>query len=142
MAAPKLKAGTARDPRARLPHMTEEQVAAIETIVDPRYTPRFARVEFVNCAMTPDGETVKDAGRRVLAAANDRLNTAMAAKKTPENLRRAADLTAQVTEIEDAINENRFLFIVGEDWQPLTYFQCCVSHNPELKAKGVVKVKP
>lgn len=137
----KLKAGTARNPADRLPHYTQEQFAALDALVDTGWTPRFARAEFANAVLAPDGSIVKNGAKTVLAEVTKRAETSPA-KKTPASLRAQADALVKIEEVEKAIAERRFLFIVDESWQPLTYFQCAVAGNPEFKRKGVEKVKP
>lgn len=139
--ATKLKPGTPRDPRDRVPHYTQEQFDAIPSLGDPGWTPRFARKEFVNAVLAPDGSIIKDGAKLVLKAVKDRLQATLASKPTKENLIVAADLTAKLDEVEEHIKQGFFLFIVDETYYPRTYFQCAVPGNPELKAVGVSKVK-
>lgn len=139
--ATKLKPGTARDPQGRLPHYTIEQFDALEGLSDAGWSPRFARAEFANAVLCPDGSIIKQAAKKVLAAVEEKAAGSTTTKRTPATLRAQADALSKVTEVEEHIAEARFLFIVDAEMQPVTYYQCAVAGNPEFKAKGVTKVK-
>ena len=109
---------------------TPEQRATILEIADPRFELLIAKAQYKSMALLPDGTLSTDLSAFV-PAAQARV-AALIAVGTSEALSAAAFAQARVTEIEDSIAQDRFLFVVGDDSLPIIYFQCATPTNPDL----------
>lgn len=116
---------------------TTEQLAAIETMKHPGLKLGAARAEFVNRVLLPNGKVSKD-----LNAMRNAITNALAAAVKAEDYRGAAVVRDKAVELEDHIAQKRFLFVMGDDEQPLIYFQCYVDGNPDNPEEAPAEETP
>jgi hypothetical protein len=119
-------------PEARQTY-TDQQRAALETL--KAYRPDdfgAARPEFINHVLDPQGNVNSDVGA-VVAKADAEVGRILSIEpKTPDVLREATRAAERAAELRDHIEQNRFLFVLGDDGLPLIYFQCAVAHNRDV----------
>lgn len=113
---------------------TAEQLAALETMKDRTYTLGIARAEFVNQVLAPDGSLSTDV-EPMRAAVRESLSDLLAGDLTdPDTLESAKRAAERVRELADHLGQQRFLFVVDAELQPIVYFQCATAENPDLPA--------
>jgi hypothetical protein len=130
---------------------TVEQLLKLEDLKDRRFTLGTARADVMNHVLHADGSMTTTPGG-VVAAVRAALTAALkeasdllvpVAGETEEEeverlskshaaSTRATDLNAKLREVNEAVRQKRFLFIVDEDELPVVYFQCAVDGNPDL----------
>lgn len=106
---------------------TKEQKAALETMKQDGLELGAARKEFVNKILLPDGKVGKNiAALRAAGAA------ALAEAVSNKDFKAAAIIQEKLRELDEHIEQKRFLFIAGDDGMPLIYFQCAVAGNTDV----------
>ena len=110
--------------------MTPEQISAIETMKQEGITDTTARAEFANKVLATDG-TVSTDTVGMVAATKAAVQKHLSEGSETEHLEKATAASRKVREVEEHLEQGRFLFVVDEDGIPLVYFQCAVAGNPD-----------
>lgn len=114
---------------------TAEQLVALERLKDRKFTKGVAAEGHAGQLMLPDGSLSDDVAG-MIDAVKGRLGAILAGDLTsPARLAEAKVAAEKVQEVVEHIGQGRFLFIVDADLVPVVYFQCAVSHNPDLPAE-------
>ena len=126
-----------------------EQLEKLETMKDKAFEDGVAKKSFVNHILLPDGtvtEDLKKMIREIKKRAKELMQEATnsldddEASSSPEDggppkidllMANARGVVAVGKEIQEHIDQKRFLFIVDEHFVPRVYFQCATDNNPD-----------
>lgn len=111
---------------------TNEQREALAKTYKPGLRLNAAKAKFANNVLHVDG-TIDDKVGNLVKNVDKKIKALLADEPTEQNLRAAADLAAKKKEIENHIEQKRFLFVLDKDDVPVVYFQCAVPNNPDVE---------
>lgn len=111
---------------------TDEQRVALAKTYKPGLRLNAAKAKFANHVLYADGKIDDNVGALVKNI-DKAVKAAIAAGSDEVTLRKAADLAAKKKEVENHIEQKRFLFVLDKDDVPVIYFQCAVPNNPDVE---------
>jgi hypothetical protein len=110
-----------------------EQLHALEAIKDRRFSLGVAESKYANHVLHRDGTIERLDADALVASAKTALDAVLAEDTSdPAVLERATAAARKVQEVKAAIEQERFLFVLGEDGAPAIYFQTATADNPDL----------
>lgn len=111
---------------------TKEQLAAIEEMKQEGLQDGAARAEFANHTLAADG-TVSSDTDTMLSAVRNSVASILSSGTDPENMEKATAASRKVREVEQHLEQERFLFVLDAEGIPQIYFQCATPGNPDVR---------